>query len=211
LMAGLLVSSTVTGRLITRSGRIKPFIVAGAIILVAGFGLLATIDHQTALWLVDLGMLTVGVGVGMTMQNLVLAVQNDVPLRQLGAASASVTFFRSLGGTIGVSVLGAVLANRVTSDIARQLANTGVPATSGGQASNLNLNALPEAFQHIVRAAYGDATGHIFLISAGIGIIGIVAALFLKPVTLRKSLDLAQPATGDVPAVAAPKEQTPVR
>lgn len=92
-------------------------------------------------------------------------------------------------GTIGVSVLGAVLANRVTSDITAQLARAGVPPT-GGEASNLNLNALPEAFQHIVRSAYGDATGHIFLISAAIAIIGVVAALFLKPVTLRKSLDL---------------------
>jgi hypothetical protein len=62
-----------------------------------------------------------------------------------------------------------------------------------------------------VRAAYGDATGHIFLISAGIGIIGIVAALFLKPTTLRRSLDLVQPATGDVPGVATEKEQAPVR
>lgn len=126
------------------------------------------------------------------------------------------TFFRSLGGTIGVSVLGAVLANRVTADITHQLAQAGAPATGGGTASNLNINALPEAFQHIVRAAYGDATGHIFLISAAIGIIGVVAALFLKPVTLRKSLDLAQPAAGDTPgAVADPdvteKEQAPVR
>jgi len=191
MMFGLLVSSTITGRMITGTGRIKPFIVTGAVTLVAGFGLLATIDHETALWFVGLGMLVVGVGVGMTMQNLVLAVQNDVPLRQLGAASATVTFFRSLGGTIGVSVLGAVLANRVTADITDHLAQAGLPASSGGQASNLNLNALPEAFQHIVRAAYGDATGHIFLISAAIGIIGIVAALFLKPVTLRKSIDLS--------------------
>jgi EmrB/QacA subfamily drug resistance transporter len=193
MMFGLLVSSTVSGRMITKIGKIKPFIVVGAALLVAGFAVLATIDHQTPLWFVGLGMLIVGVGVGMTMQNLILAVQNDVPLRQLGAASASVTFFRSLGGTIGVSVLGAVLANRVTADIASQLAKAGVPANAagGGSVSNLNLNNLPPAFQHIVRAAYGDATGHIFLISAAIGIIGIIAALFLKPVTLRRSLDLA--------------------
>jgi EmrB/QacA subfamily drug resistance transporter len=190
MMFGLLVSSTISGRMITKIGKIKPFIIAGTILLVAGFGVLATIDHETPLWFVGLGMLIVGVGVGMTMQNLILAVQNDVPLRQLGAASATVTFFRSLGGTIGVSVLGAVLANRVTSDITAQLAKAGIPAGGGSKASNLNLSALPEAFQHIVRAAYGDATGHIFLISAAVGIIGVVAALFLKPGTLRKSLDL---------------------
>lgn len=199
MMFGLLVSSTITGRMITKLGKIKPFIISGTIILVAGFGILATIDHETALWYVGLGMLIVGVGVGMTMQNLVLAVQNDVPLSQLGAASATVTFFRSLGGTIGVSVLGAVLANRVTSDITAQLAKACVPPTGGGAVSNLNVNALPEAFQHIVRSAYGDATGHIFLISAAIAIIGVVAALFLKPVTLRKSLDLATTTEEPVP------------
>ncbi|WP_051367674.1 MDR family MFS transporter [Hamadaea tsunoensis] len=190
MMFGVLVSSTVAGRLITRTGKIKPYIIAGAIVLVAGFLALATIDHETSLWFVGAGMLLVGVGVGMTMQNLVLSVQNDVPLRQLGAASATVTFFRSLGGTIGVSVLGAVLANRVTSDITENLAKAGIPATGTGKTSALNISALPEAFQHVVRAAYGDATGHIFLISAVIGVAGLIAALFLKPVTLRKSLDL---------------------
>ena len=73
-------------------------------------------------------MLLVGIGVGMTMQNLVLAVQNTVPLRDIGAASSSVAFFRSLGGTIGVSVLGAVLARRVTDQINHDLSAAGVPA-----------------------------------------------------------------------------------
>jgi hypothetical protein len=82
------------------------------------------------------------------------------------------------------------------------------PGAAGGDTSNLNLNALPAAFQHIVRAAYGDAVGHIFLISAAIGIIGIVAALFLKPVTLRKSLDL--PAT-ETASARPPPEAAPQR
>ena len=83
----------------------------------------------------------------MTMQNLVLAVQNTVPLRDIGAASSTVAFFRSLGGTIGVSVLGAVLAHRVTDRITHDLAAAGVPASPGGSAggSSLNLDALPDA------------------------------------------------------------------
>lgn len=118
MMLGVLVSSTVTGRLISRSGKLKPYIVTGTMVLVVGFLGLGMIDHDTSLVLVGIAMAVVGIGVGMTMQNLVLAVQNAVAMRDLGAASASVTFFRSLGGTIGVSVLGAVLANRVTSDLA---------------------------------------------------------------------------------------------
>ncbi|MFJ8579889.1 MDR family MFS transporter [Micromonospora sp. NPDC093277] len=200
MMAGVLLSSIVAGRLITASGRIKPYIVAGSIILVAGFALLGTIDHETPLLLLGTAMFIVGVGVGMTMQNLVLAVQNTVQLKDIGAASSSVAFFRSLGGTIGVSVLGAILARRVTERITHDLAAAGIP-TSGGGGSTLNLGALPAPVQHIVRAAYGDATGHIFFISAAIAVVGVIAALLLKPVTLRSSLDLPDAARST--AVAA--------
>ncbi|MFB9495865.1 MDR family MFS transporter [Saccharothrix mutabilis subsp. capreolus] len=189
MMAGVLVTSVVSGRLITRSGRVKPYIVAGAVVLVAGFALLGVVDHETSLVFVGGAMLLVGAGVGMSMQNLVLAVQNTVPLRDIGAASATVAFFRSLGGTIGVSVLGAVLARDVADRITDGLRQAGIPAngTSGG---SLNLNALPESVRHIVRAAYGDSTGHIFTISACIAVVGVVAALLLKPIVLRSSLDL---------------------
>ncbi|WP_329793996.1 MDR family MFS transporter [Lentzea sp. DG1S-22] len=190
MMAGVLVSSTVSGRMISRTGRIKPYIVAGTIILVLGFLGLGFVDHATALWIVGAAMAVVGVGVGMTMQNLVLAVQNSVPLSELGAASATVTFFRSLGGTIGVSVLGAVLANRVTADLSAALH---VPAgQSTGSTSALNLQALPPQVQTVVHTVYGDATAHIFLISAAVGVVGIVAALLLKPITLRTTIDLEE-------------------
>ncbi|MFG1885651.1 MDR family MFS transporter [Micromonospora sp. NPDC049102] len=195
MMAGVLGSSIIAGRLITRTGRIKPYIVAGSIILVAGFGLLGTIDHETSLVLVGIGMFIVGTGVGMTMQNLVLAVQNTVALKDIGAASSNVAFFRSLGGAVGVSVLGAVLAHRVTDQITRDLTAAGIPTSGSGGDSNLNITALPDGVQHIVRAAYGDATGHIFLISAAIGVVGVIAALLLRPVTLRTSLDLPDAAT----------------
>ncbi|WP_409073874.1 MDR family MFS transporter [Micromonospora chalcea] len=201
MMVGVLISSIVAGRMITATGKIKPYIVFGAVVLVVGFAMLGTIDHETSLVFVGLAMFIVGVGVGMTMQNLVLAVQNTVALKDIGAASASVAFFRSLGGTIGVSVLGAVLARRVSDRITHDLAAAGIPASGGGGGSTLNLDALPEPVRQIVRAAYGDATGHIFLISAAIAVVGIVAALLLRPVTLRSSLDL--PDTGRSVAVGA--------
>jgi EmrB/QacA subfamily drug resistance transporter len=187
MMAGVLVSSTISGRLISTTGRIKPYIVAGTIILVGGFAVLSTMDHQSNLWIVGAGMALVGIGVGMSMQNLVLSVQNTVRLKDIGAASSTVAFFRSLGGTIGVSVLGAVLAHRVTHDISSQL---GGAAGGSGGTSALNLAGLPAAVQHIVRAAYGDATGHIFLISAAIAVVGVVAALFMRPTDLRTTVDM---------------------
>lgn len=206
MMLGVLVSSTVSGRMVSRSGRVKPYILVGSIVLTLGFLALSTIDHDTPLVLVGGGMLVVGAGVGMSMQNLVLAVQNTVPLRELGAASGAVTFFRSLGGTIGVSVLGAVLANQVTANITTGLAKAGirVPASQSSGGGSLNMGALPEPIRTIVRAAYGDATGHIFLISACIAVVGILAVLFLPQVRLRDSVDLVEPSvTGaDAPAAA---------
>ncbi|MFF0321035.1 MDR family MFS transporter [Nonomuraea angiospora] len=202
MMAGVLLSSTISGRMVSRSGQTKPYILAGLVVLTLGFAGLATIDHQTSMVLISAYMLAVGVGVGMSMQNLVLVIQNTVPLREIGAASGAITFFRSLGGTVGVSVLGAVLANRVASNIAEGLARAGIPA--GGQAAggSLNIAALPEPIKLIVRSAYGDATGHIFLISAAIAVVGLVAAAFLKPARLRDSLDLPEPVKEEAPANA---------
>ncbi|MFG1927310.1 MDR family MFS transporter [Cryptosporangium sp. NPDC048952] len=192
MMAGVLLSSTISGRLITATGKIKPYIIAGTVVLVAGFGILGTIDHETNLVIVGVGMFLVGTGVGMSMQNLVLVVQNTVALSDLGAASGAITFFRSLGGTIGVSVLGAVLANKVTADITDHLRAAGVSPSAGGDTSTLDLKALPPAFQEIVRAAYGDATGHIFLIAAAIAVVGVLAAVALPKVELRTTVDMAK-------------------
>jgi EmrB/QacA subfamily drug resistance transporter len=189
LMAGVLLASTLSGRLISRTGTVKPYIVAGSVLLALGFLGLGLMDHDTPLWMVDAAMAVAGVGVGMTMQNLVLAVQNGVALRDLGAATGAVTFFRSLGGTIGVSVLGAVLANRVTSDLSTALH---VPAgtSSTGDISALNLTALPPEVQQVVHTVYGDATAHVFLLSAAVAVVGVLAALLLKPITLRTTIDL---------------------
>jgi MFS family permease len=204
MMGGVLISSTVSGRLITKYGRIKPYIIAGTLLLVAGFGLLGTVDHQTNLGLVGLGMFLVGTGVGMSMQNLVLVVQNSVALTDLGAASGAITFFRSLGGTIGVSVLGAVLANRVTDLSTGKLAAIGVNASAGGgETGTLDLGGLPAPIREIIRTAYGDATGRIFLIAAVIAVIGVIAALFLPAVTLRTTVDMAK-------ADKDPVESTPL-
>ncbi|WP_220449125.1 MDR family MFS transporter [Nonomuraea mesophila] len=195
MMLGVLVSSTISGRMVSRSGNVKPYIVVGSIVLTVGFLGLSTIDHQTPLLLIAGAMVLVGAGVGMSMQNLVLAIQNTVPLSELGAASGAITFFRSLGGTIGVSVLGAVLANRVAAGINEGLVKAGIdPAkAAAGGTGTLDIQALPEPFKAIVSTAYGDATGHIFLFSAGIAVVGVIAALFLKPVKLRDSLDLPAP------------------
>ncbi|MET8574175.1 MDR family MFS transporter [Streptomyces sp. NPDC005012] len=196
LMLGVLLSSTIAGKLVSKSGKVKPYIVAGTVILTLGFLSLAGIDHTTSMWYVFVGMFLIGVGVGMSMQNLVLVLQNTVPLSELGAASASITFFRSLGGTIGVSVLGAILANSVATRIADGLRKMGVDTSGGGAAAggNLDIASMPAPVQEIVRAAYGEATGQIFLVAAAVAVVGVVATFFLTSTKLRDSVDL--PAEG---------------
>src|SRR5690606_36059499 len=95
----------------------------------------------------------------------------------------------SLGGTVGVSVLGAVLANRVTADLNAAFGGA-MPQSGSGGTSELNLKALPPQVREVVMTVYGDATAHIFLISAAVGIVGVLAALALKPIRLRTTLDL---------------------
>ncbi|MFF8021772.1 MDR family MFS transporter [Streptomyces sp. NPDC007896] len=163
MMGGILVSSILAGRLLSKTGKLKPFVVVGSVLLTAGFAGLGTIDHQTSLVFMSVAMLCIGAGVGMTTQNFILVVQNSVPMKDIGTASTTVTFFRSLGGTFGVTVLGAVLARQVTKGISQDHEPAAV--------------------------AYGDATGTIFLIAAGIATLGILAAVLLKPVVLRTSLD----------------------
>ncbi|MEO3787734.1 MDR family MFS transporter [Actinocorallia sp. B10E7] len=201
MMLGMMVSSTISGRIISRTGKVRPHVILALIMLTAGFALLSAIDHQTSLLFIGFAMVLVGAGVGMSMQNLVLVVQNGVSMKDMGAASGAVAFFRSLGGTIGVSVLGAVLASEVASSIKKGFAKVGVQV-SDSQGGSLDLASIPEPLREIVRAAYGDGTGHIFLVSTGIAVAGLIAVLFLKPKNLRDTIDLHEP-----PAAEEKKEK----
>ncbi|WP_228046505.1 MFS transporter [Saccharopolyspora sp. HNM0983] len=204
MVGGLFVSSTVSGQVISRvTGKIKPFLIAGATLLIIAMGLLSTIDHETHLALVGGYLALMGLGVGMLMQNLVLAVQNATTAQNMGSVTSVVTFFRTLGGSAGVSVLGAVLATRVSEYISEQLA--GIPgagqAAGGDGAGSMDVWSLPEPIQTIVRSSYGDAFGDIFFISACISVVTLVAVLFIREVPLRTTIDSHE--EGDNALVAA--------
>jgi EmrB/QacA subfamily drug resistance transporter len=193
MIVGLFVASTLVGQLITRYGRWKPYMVGGGIALVAGLTLQGlTMSATTPYALLALSMALVGIGVGSTQQNLVLAVQNQVALRDMGAASSTVAFFRSLGGAAGVAGLGAVLSAQVTSHVSDGLARLGVPASatasSGGQIPNLAT--LPAPIRTVVENAYGDSVALVFLVSAPLALIALIAILCLREVPLRRTVDV---------------------
>ncbi len=208
-----------SGNLITRYGRWKRFLVAGAAMMTIGFGLLATIDAHTDMVVVGVFLFVLGCGMGMTMQNLVLAVQNNVSPDNLGAATSTVTFFRSLGGAAGVSVLGAVLSNHVTDLIAKGLGALGIGAgaSGGGSAGLANLNELPAPIAAIVRGAYGDGTARVFLVAAVMAALSFIAIAFIKEVALKtmssdeeRRAQEAAVADVAVPAAVAPSTVGPV-
>ena len=177
LIFGLLGSSTIAGAMITKYGKWKIYLLAGGVVMVVGMGLLGTIGADTSVVLLSLYMFVLGVGVGLLMQNLVLAAQNDVPARDLGATTSVLTFFRSLGGAIGVSALGAVLANRVSTLTAEKL---GPAASGGGEAEVPDLSTLPPAVLRVIQDVYGEATADLFLVGAPIAALALVAVVFVK-------------------------------
>lgn len=186
MMLGLIGSSTIVGRIITATGRYKRYMLIGAVMLPAGLAMMGTIHYDTPILLVAVYMFVVGVGVGMLMQNLVLAVQNVVPARELGAASSNVAFFRTMGGAIGVSALGAVLGNKIAALLPERLAHAGLDiAALGGHSGQLpEIRLLPAAVRTVVESSYADGIAEVFLIAAPIALIALVAVAFLKEVPL---------------------------
>ncbi|MFJ8866036.1 MFS transporter [Streptomyces sp. NPDC102473] len=200
MIAGLFLSSTVSGQIITKTGRWKAWLVSGGFLLTAGLGLLGTIRYDTEYWHIAIFMFVMGLGIGMMMQNLVLATQNQVAPADLGAASSVVTFFRSLGGAIGVSALGAVLGNRVThyvkdglADLGPQGAAFGHGGTGGGGIPDLD--ALPAPFRTVMEVAYGHGVGDVFLYAAPAALVAFLLTIFIKEVALktRSGNDTASP------------------
>ena len=218
IVAGLLLSSVGVGALITRYGHWKPYLVVGSILLTTGAALLSTIHYDTDFFLVSVYMFLLGAGVGMTMQNLVLAVQNSAKPSEIGVASSGVTFFRSLGGTVGVSLMGAALGTRVADLFGDSQARIGAALGSLGAegatwAKQLTsgtlpkVSAMPEALRVIVEDIYAQGISHAFLIAVPFGILSIVAVIFLPNRSLstmttaeRRNASEADFATVSVPA-----------
>ncbi|MFG2387349.1 MDR family MFS transporter [Streptomyces lavendulae] len=190
MIGGLFVSSTVSGQIITKTGKWKAWLVSGGVLLTAGLGLLGTLRYDTAYWHIAIFMALTGLGLGMMMQNLVLATQNQVAPEDLGSASSVVTFFRSLGGAVGVSALGAVMANRVTHYVKDGLAELGPKAAAMGHGGTggggiPDLDKLPAPFRTVIESAYGHGVGDVFLYAAPFALLALVLVVFIKEVALK--------------------------
>ena len=191
MVGGLVISSMVTGRIITRTGTWKRYLVGGMVAVVVGVALLSQIDAVTPLWVLALDMVVLGLGLGATMQNLVLSVQNNAAQADMGAASSLVAFSRSLGGSIGVAALGAVLSHQVAAKVAAGLAAMGQAATAGQSHQIPDLATLPEPVRMLFEQAFGTATGHVFLVAVPFAAIALVCVAFIREVPLRTTIHRA--------------------
>lgn len=191
MVGGLLVSSIVSGRAITRTGRWKRYLVGGMVLVVIGTGLLSRIDETTSLVVVGAFMAVLGVGLGSTMQNLVLAVQNNTAQADMGSASAVVAFFRSMGGSVGVSALGALLSAQVAGKVTAGLERLHVPMSSHQSHEIPDLSKLPAPVRQVFEHAFGTSTADLFLIAAPFALAALVAVLFIREVPLRTTIERA--------------------
>jgi EmrB/QacA subfamily drug resistance transporter len=185
LMAGLLSTSIASGRVISRTGHYKRYPIAGTAILTVGLYLLSTMDQQTSLALASLYMVVLGMGMGLILQVLVIAVQNAVETSDLGVATSSATFFRSLGGAFGTALFGAILSSRLVTELAGLIPEGSVnDLTSSPQ----QIAQLPPEVHQVVVGGLSNAITSVFLAAVPFALVALVLALILPELPLRDTV-----------------------
>ncbi len=218
LLAGMIMSSVGSGILVSKTGRYKPIIMAGLAVMTVGLFLMSNIQADTPLPVLWVWMFITGIGIGPTLAVFTIVVQNAVPIRALGVATSNLTFFRQVGGSVGLAALGTVFATKLTDEIPVQMVSAGVPQQmvsqfvnqDGGNATNFVrvgvdlgasiLAAVPTQLQDAVKPiipnivfgihqAFSLAIGQVFLIGVGTTIGAlVVVTLFMRQIPLRKTI-----------------------
>src|SRR4051794_39766845 len=205
LMAGLLASSIVSGQVITRTGRYRAFPIAGTLVSTVGMLLLSRLEASTSTLEAGAYMLVLGLGLGMVMQVLVLAVQNAVPYAQLGVATSGATLFRSIGGSLGTAILGAVFSSRLDDELKQSLGDRAAAVSGGADPSALHR--LPAAVRDTYINAFTDSLMTVFLVAAAFAALAFVLAWLIEERPLRQTVE-----TGGLDeAFASPRDVSSLR
>ena len=207
LMAGLLAAAIISGRVISRIGRYRPFPIAGTAVLVVGMFLLSLLKVDTPPWVASVYMLVVGVGIGLVMQVLVLVVQNDAEPRNIGVATSTATFFRSVGGSFGVAIFGTIFASRLTDELAQLPRAVTARLGSGVHLSPEQANQLPPLVHEDFLHAFANALQGVFLFGMVLGLVPFVLSWLLKEVPLRTTLERGAELTSEEAVAAATPDE----
>ncbi|HLU99086.1 MAG TPA: MFS transporter, partial [Thermobifida alba] len=191
MMGALLLTSIATGQFVSRTGRYKWIPVAGSVVIAAGLVLLSTIGPATPVWVICAHLAVIGVGLGTSMQLLVLIVQNSFPASQVGTATAANNFFRQIGASLGSAVVGSLFTVRLMDFLVQRLpAEAALPAGSGRSSLTPELvQNLPDALRQIVIDAYNEALVPLFLVMAPLGIVAAALLVFVKEKPLATTID----------------------
>jgi EmrB/QacA subfamily drug resistance transporter len=193
LMVGLLFTSILSGRLITRTGKYKIYPIIGTALSTVGLWMLSTLQPDTSYAYISLAMFVLGAGLGNVMQVLIIAVQNAVDPKQMGAATSTSTFFRSMGGAFGTAIMGAIFAAALSKEIAlalpAQVAEKLNASGSSVTSSFADIHSLPTAIQNGVVEAFSNAIGDTFLFGVPVMVIAFALSLFLKELPLRSGME----------------------
>jgi EmrB/QacA subfamily drug resistance transporter len=225
LMAGLLVVSIGSGQIISRTGRYRFWPIAGTATMTLGLYLLSLMGVSTPSVLDSLYMLVLGMGIGGVMQVLVIIVQNAVPHSELGVATSGATFFRSIGGSFGTAIFGAIFANVLVGNLAEHLHSVHLPAgLSSAGVTPAVLSHLPAAIRMGFVAGYAESIQTVFIVAVPIAAMAFLIAWLIPQVELKKwrSADTVQaarprteislePATGQRTHTASASRQEPTR
>lgn len=188
MVAGLMSASVTSGRLISKSGHYRRFPIVGTAILTLAFWLFSHIAVDTNRVVLGVWMAILGMGIGMVMPVMTLAVQNAVERKNLGTATSSVTFFRSIGSSLGGAIFGAILTNRLSHHIMENVGGAaGAQAAKGLSSSAASLQNLPPSVLHEVLTAFASSFHDVFLVGIPLAALAFVIALFLKEAPLRAS------------------------
>jgi EmrB/QacA subfamily drug resistance transporter len=206
MVVGMLIMSTGSGILVGRTGRYKLFPVAGTALMALAFVLMSRMDPSTSALVQSAFLVILGAGIGLSMQVLVLIVQNTSNFEDLGVATSGVTFFRTIGSSFGAAIFGSLFSNFLKDRIGPALAAGGVPASA--VASPEALHRQPHSVAAPIVAAYADSLTQVFLCAAPVALLGFVLALFLREVPLR---DIHNSAVDLGDAFGMPTTDTPER
>ncbi len=188
LVGGLLLTSVGSGQLIARTGRYKVYPVVGTAVLTVALYLLSLLDEHTPNALMYTYFFVLGFSLGLIIQVLVIAVQNSADYADLGAATSAATFFRTIGGVLGVSIFGAIFSNRLASELASALRGVTLPSGLSGASAAANpavLKTLPAAIRADVQHAFSLALHPVFLSAIPVALVAFVLSWFLREVPLR--------------------------
>ncbi len=204
LVLGLLLTSTTSGIAISKWGRYKVFPIAGTALMTVGLYLLSMLTVSTGVLASSVYMFVLGIGIGLVLQVLVIAVQNVVPYSDLGAATSGATFFRSIGGSFGTAVFGAIFSAQLAGNLKHYLAGLSLPAGFNGTqgSSPAALAKLPPAVHHGYQQAYASSLHTVFLVAVPIAAVAFGLSWLLKEVPLRQTSKAPNPAQTLAPTAA---------